>query len=86
METLPLRLGGERLVINADAHRGVLRVALLEADGRAIPGFELIDNEPLRKDATAWTPIWRGGAAPRDRAVRVVISFESSRLFSIASR
>ncbi|MCX6910143.1 MAG: hypothetical protein NTY01_19160 [Verrucomicrobia bacterium] len=86
VETKPLRLGASSLVINADASRGQLRVALLEADGRAIGGFALEDSEPLRADATRWTTRWRSGASvPADRPVRVVVEMSNARLFSMSS-
>lgn len=86
VETKPLRLGTPSLVINADASSGELRVALLEADGRAINGFGLEDCEPLRADATRWTARWRSGAsAPTDRLVRVVVEMTKARLFSMSS-
>lgn len=86
VETKPLRLCAPSLIINADASRGELRVALLEADGRAIAGFGLEDCEPLRADATRWTARWRSGAsAPTDRPVRVVVEMNNARLFSVSS-
>ena len=83
IETVPLRLGGTRLTVKADASRGEVRVALVEADGAAIAGFGFDDTAPLQKDDTRWTPQWRGGALPRDRAVRVVLQMENARLYSI---
>jgi hypothetical protein len=86
VETKPLRLGAPSLLINADASRGELRMALLEADGRAITGFGLEDSEPLRTDATRWAARWRSGASvPTDRPVRVVVEMTKARLFSMSS-
>lgn len=86
VETKPLRLTTPSLIINADASRGELRVALLESDGRAINGFASEDCVPLRADATRWTARWRSGAsAPTDRPVRVVVGMNNSRLFSVSS-
>jgi len=86
VETKPLRLGGPSLILNADASRGQLRVALLQADGRAINGFALEDCEPLRADVTRWTARWRSKAAlPADRPMRVVVELTNSRLFSIST-
>ncbi|MFA6563933.1 MAG: hypothetical protein WCV00_18675 [Verrucomicrobiia bacterium] len=86
VETKPLRLDASSLVINADASCGQLRVALLEADGRAIGGFDLEDSELLRGDATRWTVRWRSGASvPTDRLVRVVVEMTNARIFSISS-
>lgn len=86
VETKPLRLGAPSLIINADASGGQLRVALLEADGRAINGFALEDSEPLRADATRWPARWRSGASvPTNRPVRVVVKMTNARLFSMSS-
>lgn len=86
VETKPLRLGGPSLIINADAGGGQLRVALLEADGRAIAGCALEDCEPLRADATRWHARWRSKATPpTDRPVRIVVEMTNSRLFSIST-
>jgi len=86
VETKLLRLGTMSLAINADASRGQLRVALLEADGRAIGGYTLEDSEPLRTNATRWTARWCSKATlPTDRPVRVVVEMTNSRLFSIST-
>ncbi|MCX6898915.1 MAG: hypothetical protein NT105_09460 [Verrucomicrobia bacterium] len=86
VETKPLRLGASSLVINADASRGQLRVALLEADGRPIDGCAFEDSETLHADSTRWTARWRSRAAsPTDRPVRVVVEMTDSRLFSVST-
>lgn len=85
VETKPVRLGARSLVVNADAGHGELRVALLEADGRAIPGFALGDSEPLCKDSTRSIARWRSAASvPTDRPVRVVIEMKNAKLFSLS--
>jgi hypothetical protein len=86
VETKPLLLGAPTLVVNADASHGAVRVALLEADGRAIPGCSLEESEPLRADATRWSVRWRSAAGvPTDRPVRVVVELTKARLFSVSS-
>lgn len=86
VETRPLQLAGPRLVVNADAAAGELRVALLEADGRPIAGYGSDDCEPLRSDATAFAVRWRGQVdLPRDRPVRVVLTLRNARLYSLSS-
>jgi hypothetical protein len=85
VETKPLRLDGSALIVNADAAGGELLVALLEADGRPIPGFTIEDNHPLRSDATRWTARWKSEAAPpTDRPVRVRLRMNCCRLFSLS--
>ncbi|MCL4205327.1 MAG: hypothetical protein KJ000_22825 [Pirellulaceae bacterium] len=85
VETKPLRLGGASLIVNADADGGELRVVLLEADGRPIPGFSLTDSLPLNNDATRWTARWKSEATPpTDRPVRVRLEMNRCRLFSLS--
>jgi hypothetical protein len=86
IETRPLRFGSPRLVVNADASRGEARVALLEIDGRPIPGRSLADCQPLSADRTQWVVRWRDGdAVPTERPVKVVLQMNNTRLYSLAS-
>lgn len=86
VETHRLRFGAPEIILNADASRGEVRVALCEADGRPLAGRALADCVPLRADETRWRVRWRGGAAvPTDRAVKVVIELTGARLYSIAA-
>ena len=86
IETKPVQLGAPALFGNADASQGTVRVALLEADGRAIPGYRLEDSEPLRSDTTGWSARWKNMAGvPTDRPVRVVVELTNARLFSLSS-
>ncbi|MBA4017653.1 MAG: hypothetical protein C0483_10810 [Pirellula sp.] len=91
VETKPLQLTSPQLVVNADAHAGAhlgeLRVALLEADGRPIPGFALEDCTPLTADAVRWSPQWQTKTAPPiDRPVRVVLQLTNARLYSLSCK
>lgn len=87
VETKPLRLTHSTLVVNADAHRGELRVALLEADGRPIAGYELENSDVLRRDHTHWYASWdKSAEVPTDRPVRVVVEMTSSRLYALSTR
>jgi hypothetical protein len=86
VETKPLRLAASSLVVNANAVGGELRVALLEADGSAIPDYSLEDSEPLRADATRWQARWHSDTKlPTDRPVRVVIEMRQAQLYSVSS-
>jgi len=77
VETKPLRLASPTLVINADASRGELRVSLLDADGRSIPGSNV-----LRADDTHWRAFTD---APTNRPVRVILELNNARLYSVSS-
>ena len=82
LETKLLRCGRCQLSVNADATGGSLRVGLLEADGREIPGCTLGDCQPLVNSETAW--IAQMGI-PVDRPVRVVVEMSRAKLFSISA-
>ncbi len=85
VETRSLNFTTPRLEVNADAGAGEVRVALLEADGRPIPGFALEECEPLKADGIRWRPQWQGRPAfPTARAVRVVIELKQARLYSVS--
>lgn len=85
--TKPIQLSGKSLIVNADAARGELRVALLEADGTPIIGFEASESIVLNRDETRWAAAWRSNAAvPIDRPVQVVIQMRSARLYSLSTR
>jgi hypothetical protein len=84
IETKPLRFGSPSLVCNADASLGELRVALIEVDGRAIPGRGFAECTPLRADETRWIVKWGGrDAVPTDRPLRVSLQMKNVRLFSL---
>ncbi len=86
IETKPVHCGAAALILNADASRGQVRVALLEADGRPMPGCSLADCTPLTADATRWVVRWQNAAnVPTNRPVRVVVELTNARLFSLAS-
>lgn len=77
VETKPVQLSSPRLIVNADARRGDLRVSLLEADGRPIAGGNV-----LRGDDTRWCAFTN---APTDRPVRVVLELNNAQLYSVSS-
>lgn len=86
LETRPLQLARNALVVNADASRGELRVGLLETSGKPIPGYELDKCEPLARNETRWTPKWNGDfTAPTDRPVRVVIEGRDAQIYSLSA-
>lgn len=84
IETKPLKFTSSRLLINADASRGRLQVALLEADGRPIQGYGLKDSVVFKGDKTDWKARWNGKKdVPTDRPIKVLIKMDSTRLFSL---
>lgn len=85
VETKPLQLSTPKLIVNADAAGGEMRVALLEADGKPIASYALEDCTPLTTDALSWAPKWNTAATvPTNRPVRVIIQLRKARLFSLS--
>lgn len=72
-------------MINADVRPGgVLRVALLDAEGRPIPGYEIERSAELTGDETRWRVRWSEQAgAPTDRLFRIRIELKNARLYSL---
>jgi hypothetical protein len=86
VETVPMLLSGATLVVNADASKGELKAALLEADGRPIAGYGLEESAVMKADSTAWTAAWQGKKeVPADRPVKVVVEMKGASLYSLGS-
>lgn len=84
LETVPLRFASPELVVNADASRGELRVALREVDGRPVPGYDFEDMEAVSADVTRQVVRWSGGGRlPLDRPLRIAVELSNGRLFSL---
>ena len=61
--THPLTFAGSRLVLNVSTSAaGSVRVALLDAAGRPLPGYTVQDVIPVIGDELARTVRWRGGS------------------------
>lgn len=85
-ETKPLHVASGKLMLNADASRGQLRVALLEADGKPIAGYELENSAVLQADVPQWLARWKSHAqVPTDRPVRVLVEMLNTRFYSLSS-
>lgn len=84
VETKPIQFTSPGLLVNADAKRGELKVALLEADGSPIKGYSLDDCDVLKADETGWLARWNGATSiPKDRPIKVVIETFNTRLYSL---
>jgi hypothetical protein len=83
VETVPLRCPGGRLVVNADASGGELRVAVLDAQSSFLPGLAEADCVPLRADAVRHSVRWtQHDRFPTDRPIRLRFHLKNARLFS----
>ncbi len=84
-DTPPIRFTGRRLVVNAVARPGgSVRVGLLDAEGRSIPGLGLEECQSLRDDKVAWPVTWGDGhsiAEWSNRPVRLRIELRDADLF-----
>lgn len=84
LTTRPVRFSGSHGFVNADV-AGDLRVAVLDADGRAIKGFTLADAAPITGNGTRLPMSWAGGASLASlagRTVRFRFALEQARLFA----
>ena len=85
VETVPLRCPSGRLVVNADASGGELRVGVLDEEGSPLPGFAEADCVPLGADAVRHTVRWKQhDRLPVDRPLRLRFRLKNARLFSFA--
>ncbi|MSU48047.1 MAG: hypothetical protein EXS37_02985 [Opitutus sp.] len=84
VETVPLRLRSSRLVVNADASRGELRVTILSADGKPLAADAIESGAILNTDALHWVVRLRDSAMAAG-GLRVRIAMKNARLFSLVS-
>ena len=83
--TKAFRCRGDRLVLNADASKGELRVELLDPSGSPIAGFQESDSDPLEQDSPRHVVTWRGRSdlsALEGKVLRIRIVMNNARLFS----
>jgi hypothetical protein len=72
--------------VNFDTRAGgSLRVALLGADGKALPGFGLDDCQPLTGNAVSRSVTWKNSAdlgPHQDHVIRLQFEITKGRLWS----
>ncbi len=85
--TRPLIFAGDRLCLNLDTRgAGCAKVALLEADGRPIPGFTQEQCVAINADEVDHLARWAGGAdvgALAGRPVRVQVAMRNTKLYAL---
>lgn len=85
IETKTLLPKGDRLVLNADASKGSIAVEVLDADGKALPGYSQADAVPMRSDSVRHAVRWRGhDRLPTDKPLRLRFHLRDASLFSYA--
>jgi hypothetical protein len=87
LTTKPLRFKGNRLLLNVHtAGGGSARVALLDEQGKAIPGFAAEDCEVIQDDAVDYEVRWRNTPsleALAGRPVRVQVTMRNAKLYAL---
>ena len=63
LTTKPLRMSGDRLVVNANATYSSIRVEILGADGKPIEGFSVKEADPITGDSVRHTATWNSNAS-----------------------
>lgn len=85
LTTKPVVFHGRFLFVNANAAAGDLRVEVLDADGKRIPGLARQDSSVLRTDDTCRRVTWKSApdlAHLKGRAVRFRFHLKNAQLFS----
>ncbi len=81
----PLLMSGERLLLNADAGQGSVRVEILGVDGNPLEGFGREDTVAVRGDGLRHTVAWKQGSDVSGlKGQPIVLKFhiDRSKLFS----
>ncbi len=85
--TQPITVEGSNLCLNVDTGAiGEMRIGLLDAEGREIPGFAASTCDAIRINSTHAVVAWKGTpnlAELRGNQVQVVISGSRAKLFSL---
>ncbi len=85
LTTRPIKFSGKRLFVNVDAPKGVLRVELLDADGKSIAPFTRDNCKPITANSTLSEVRWKGenaGALPAGKPLRIRFYLKSGKLYS----
>jgi len=83
VETVALRLTGNRLIVNADASKGYLTVEVLNQGGRLLPGYASRDCIPLRTDAVRYVVRWKDhDRLKTERPVRLRFRLRNAELYA----
>ncbi|MHC4216548.1 MAG: hypothetical protein ACYSWP_24635, partial [Planctomycetota bacterium] len=83
--TKPLVFKGKNLVLNINA-KGSAKVAILDADGKAIPGFGLNDCDLIKTDEIRKTVTWGGKSDVSKLAgktVRLKFQMQDAKLYAL---
>jgi hypothetical protein len=77
----------DTLTLNVDAVQGEVRVRVLDAQNKPIPGFDFADSRPLSVDALDAPIAWqRPLSSLRGQQVRLEFSLRNARLFAFSAK
>ena len=85
LTTRLLKISGDRLVINADASLGSIKVEILDQDGEPLPGFGLKDARSVIGDQLRHLIQWSGGSDLgylKGKKIAFKFHIDRSKLFS----
>jgi hypothetical protein len=86
VETVPVLLQGNRLVVNADASKGKLEVELLSENGSPLTGYTRLDCETISSDSIRQTVRWKNGEDINNtEALRIRFFLTNAHLYSFCS-
>lgn len=83
--TRPLLLGGSTLEVNASI-QGQLKVALLDIDGKELPGFELDNCRPIKGDDLRHRVSWGDKSLPTRGLKRLKFQLERATFYAFYMR
>jgi len=85
----PIRVSGKRLLLDADARGGEMKVCLRDPQTfHELPGFTLDAADPIGSDSKEHPATWRGRSdlsALRGRRVLVHVHLTKADLYSVAT-
>jgi len=85
LTTRPVRFSGKHLFVNVAAPEGDVRVTVLDAEGKVVPGFSCQGGVPVRSDTTCARVAWKGGddlSALAGKPVRFRFHLRNAKLYS----
>ncbi|MBI4025429.1 MAG: hypothetical protein HY360_10650 [Verrucomicrobia bacterium] len=86
LTTKPLKLEGKTLRVNFKTQAdGAIRVAVLDQQGKPLPGFDLNDCDPLQGDSVSQPLVWKNKsdiASLKGKAIRLRFELSKCQLWS----
>ncbi len=82
IETVPVGISGNALILNADASHGRILVELLDQSGRILHGYEKRNCNPVSNNGVAQLVSWKSNLEiPRNRPLRLRFFCDNAELY-----